>query len=341
MDGYEDDTTFQHSAVSKLADGITRSRTHDETRNGMLQHPRILITGASGFLGWNLARGLSAAGFDVTGTWHRTQPDRSVAASWLCVDFEKPGMAVQDIIRGYDAVIHCAAIASRAACDADPARAAMINTTAAGTLAECCASADVRLIHISTDLVFDGCDGPYSEDAATSPLSVYGASKAAAETAVMNVHPGAHIIRTALMYGCGPFDREGAMLAWTLSALRESRPLNLYTNQYRSLLYAPDVARLISAVLHGQISSGILHAGGPERLSRYDAGCRIAEAYGFSADRISATILERLPPLSFADDCSLDCTQTTARTGIHFTALQDGVRKMRDCGTSEADWPAG
>jgi dTDP-4-dehydrorhamnose reductase len=301
----------------------------------MPRSQRILITGASGFLGWNIARGLTAAGFDVTGVWHRTQPELPVAAAWRCIDLVNVGSAFQDIIRECDAVVHCAAIASRAACDADPATATMINTTAAGRLAECCASVSVKLIHISTDLVFDGSAGPYREDAPTSPLSVYGASKAAAETAIMDVYPGAHIVRTALMYGPGPFHSEGAMLAWTVNALREGHPLNLYTNQYRSLLYAPDVARLIVVLLDGEISPGIIHAGGPERLSRYQAGCRIAEAYGLSRERITATVLERRPPLPFTDDCTLDCTRTTVRTGIRFTALHDGLMELGAPGRPE------
>lgn len=306
----------------------------NEVRQSMPERQRILITGAAGFLGWNIARELTAGGFDVTGMWHRTPPDRSVTASWVRVDLESAGSALQHVICDFDAVVHCAALASRAACDADPERAKMINTTVAGRVAECCVSADVRLMHISTDLVFDGCDGPYREDAATSPVSVYGATKAAAETVIRNMHPDAFIIRTALMYGSGPFNREGAMLAWTLHALREGRPLHLYTNQYRSLLYAPDVARLIRVLVKGGIAPGIIHAGGPERLSRYDAGRRIAAAYGLPTEGIIATIVERRPPMSAADDCSLDCSTTTERTGIQFTRLHDGLTATRASGVS-------
>ncbi|MCZ7556907.1 MAG: SDR family oxidoreductase [Bacteroidia bacterium] len=295
----------------------------------MPERQRVLITGAAGFLGWNIARGLTSVGVDVTGAWHQALPDRSVAASWVRFDLEMVGSVMPGLLRNFDAVVHCAAIASRAACDADPAQAQLINTTSARIIAECCAAAGVRLIHISTDLVFDGSDGPYHENAATSPVSVYGVTKAAAETAIHRIHPDAHSIRTALMYGPGPFNREGAMLAWTLSALRDGRPLRLYTNQYRSLLYAPDVAQLVRVLLHEEIAPGIIHAGGPERLSRYEAGCRIAAAYGFSTEGISATVLERKPPLSSTDDCSLDCSKTIERTGIQFTTVYDGLAAMR------------
>ncbi len=293
-----------------------------------MQHKRILITGASGFLGWNIARHFTDLGCIVTGTWHSVAPDRSVAAEWVKTDLDVD--APKDIIAASacDAVVHCAAIAGRAACESDAGLAVRINTRLPGELAVACAEQALPFVHISTDLVFDGCGGPYREDADMHPLSVYAKTKADAETDVLRTHPGSYIIRTALMYGAGPFGEAGSMLSWTLQALKTGKPLHLYTNQYRSLLYAPDVARLVTALIGDAAPPGIYHAGGPERLSRYEAGLRIAAAFGYSAEGIIPTTLERQAGLTPDDDASLDCSRTIGQTGMRFTTLEEGLRDM-------------
>jgi dTDP-4-dehydrorhamnose reductase len=287
---------------------------------------RIFVTGASGFLGWNIADHFRGPGCTVIGQCNSTPPHHSVASEWITADLlDTDAHRLLERV-DCDAVVHCAAMASRADCDADPEAAQRLNAVFPATLAAACEARGYRFIHISTDLVFDGCHAPYSEDAACSPLSVYGASKAQGEHAVLSANRQSCIIRTSLMYGNGPFSTPGGMLAWTLEALRSQQALKLYTNQYRSLLYARDVARLVQILIETPSLNGVFHAGGPERISRYDAGRRIARVFGYSEACISPALVGRSDGLTPDDDTTLDSTMTRRVTGITFTSPDEGLR---------------
>ncbi len=290
---------------------------------------RLLVTGASGFLGWNIARYYASHGWDVTGIWNSTRPDPDASARYIQADLLHVDLTGLFKTLLPEAVVHCAALASRAACDADQPHARSINTELPLRIAAQCADRDIPFFQISTDLVFDGCGAPYGEHTKRNPLSVYAETKSNAEDAVMSVYPKSYIIRTALMYGLGPFSRPGSFLQWTLDALREGKPLHLYVNQYRTILHAPDVARVIEAITERKAVPGVYHAAGPERVSRYEAGLRIAKEFGYSDECIVPVVLERSEELSCDDDVSLDTTWTRDQTGIQFTSLEAGLRAVR------------
>ena len=290
---------------------------------------RILVTGASGFLGWNMCRYFFSQGRNVCGVWNARDPDHAVASAHIQVDLTSVDLPALLERQAPTMVIHCAAMALRAACDDDPAQARNVNVRLPQRLATACDERGCRFIHISTDLVFDGCNPPYVETAARNPLSVYAETKAEAEDAVLRAFPDSIIIRTALMYGLGPFSAPGSFLQWTLKALREATPLHLYTKQFRTILYAPDVPRLIDAIIMAEAGPGLYHAAGPERISRYDAGLRIAKEFGFVGYGIVPAILPRSEGLSLEDDVSLSTAWTTERTGMRFTAMGDGLAEIR------------
>jgi len=297
--------------------------------NKEIEHERFLVTGASGFLGWNICRYFLSRGGEVLGIWKSRSPDPEAASRYIQADLTTATLPALLASTKPSTVIHCAAVASRAACDADHRFARSVNTDVPERLAAACAEQGCRFVHISTDLVFDGCNPPYREAAMRNPLSVYGESKSEAEDAVLRAFADSIIIRTALMYGMGPFCTPGSFLQWTLDSLREAVPMNLYTNQFRTILYAPDVPRLIDAILTTNSGPGLYHAAGPERLSRYEAGFRIAKEFGYTGDSIVPAVLPRSEGLSPDDDVSLDTAWTTARTGIHFTAPDDALAEIR------------
>lgn len=286
----------------------------------MSTHTSILITGSAGFLGSNLSRYFHSSGYEVTGTWHVREPDMSALHRSVSVELAmaSAGTLLADVRP--DLVVHCAAVSGRAQCDADPAWARRVNVEATRGLAEAAHSQGARFVFISTDLVFDGDHAPYGEDDAVSPLSLYAATKVEAENALRAVMPEAWIIRTALMYGLDAGGRPGSFLSWTLDALRKQEPLRLYTNQYRTPLYAPDVARLVELLFTQDAEGGVYHAAGPDRYNRYDLGRRVAAAFGLSPDCIVDTLLPRPAPLGPIDDCSLRTDKAEA-LGMRFTGV--------------------
>ncbi len=158
---------------------------------------RILITGASGLLGLNTA--LEAAKEHQVFGQVNSQRLNTTAFSVIQADLLVPG-AIQRLLEDTqpDWVIHCAALANVDLCETDPQQAQQLNSEVPGELAEYVARGGARLIHVSTDAVFDGQVGDYREQDAPNPLGVYARSKLAGEQAVAEANPQAIIARVNL-----------------------------------------------------------------------------------------------------------------------------------------------
>jgi dTDP-4-dehydrorhamnose reductase len=267
---------------------------------------RWLLTGASGQLGAYLLRELAQNKQPVT-AWSGKRRAALFGFDLEPVDLADPGQVTAAFERARPtAVIHAAALATIAECRRDPGRAWRINNDATGTLAHLCRRAGARLMYISTDLVFDGEQGGYREDDLPSPLSVYGRTKAAAERLVLAV-PGAVVVRASLMLGptlIGKpffFDEQ-------LAGLREGRPLHLFTDEWRSPFGLAPAARVFLAVLDSDFS-GTLHVAGPERMSRFEMGRRLAAYLQADPATIVPTERRHFPsPEPRPRDTSLDCS---------------------------------
>ena len=177
---------------------------------------RVLITGASGQLGTDLARWCAASGDDVV----------AVGRQELDVS-DRP--SVDDVILGgrFDVVVNAAAWTAVDACEGDPERAFQVNALACGWVADACRRAGTHLVHVSTDYVFDGTkDGPYHEWDEPSPRSVYGASKLAGEREVRLLLPGTTVARTSWVFGV-----HGHNMVKTVLSLRDRDELAFVDDQ--------------------------------------------------------------------------------------------------------------
>ncbi len=230
---------------------------------------RILLTGASGFLGGIFCRELGQA-HEITGLGlGRPAPAgaRGLALDLLDADALAALLDTQD----FDAVVHLAALSNPNLCQQQPDASRRINLEATANLAVLCAARGLPLAFASTDLVFDGKRGLYAEDATPSPVCLYGEHKALAEEAVLSLHPqGGLVCRLPLMYGRS-LPGAACFLDGMLAQARRGLPLPLFTDEFRSPADAADVARgMVLALRAG--ARGILHLGGPERLSRLEFG---------------------------------------------------------------------
>ena len=232
---------------------------------------RILLTGATGFLGTHLLRELRTRGLTVE-AWGGPHCQASNAMRTLDLADEN---AVADAFRAArpGVVLHAGARARVADCHRNPARAYRVNAYATAALGGLAAAAGARLVLVSTDLVFDGERGGYREDDAASPTSVYGRSKRAAEEAALNA-PGAAAVRLSLLYGPGPPGR-ASFFDLQVRALSTGAPVTLFADEWRTPLAVTTAARALADVASSDFS-GLLHVGGPERLSRLEMGQRLA-----------------------------------------------------------------
>jgi dTDP-4-dehydrorhamnose reductase len=234
---------------------------------------RLLVTGASGQLGGYLLRELSARGVRAT-AWSGSRSGSLFGMPLRPVDLADPdGLAAAFREARPTAVIHAGGISSVADCYRDPPRAQRVNCQGSAVLAELAAREGVRLILVSTDLVFDGVKGWYRESDGPAPLSVYGQTKVAAEQAVLAA-PRSVVARLSLLFGPSVVGRP-AFFDQQATALRQRQSLTLFEDEWRTPLSLATAARALIA-LAASDCTGLLHLGGPERLSRLEMGQRLA-----------------------------------------------------------------
>ena len=194
---------------------------------------RVLVTGAGGQVGRELARLAPSLGVDVVGM---TRADLDVT------DARAVRQRVAEVRP--DAVVHAAAYTAVDRAEADAEAAFAVNRDGAGHLAG--AAAGLPFVHLSTDYVFDGTKGgPYLPDDPVAPLGVYGASKAAGEVAVREAHPGAVVLRTAWVFGPYP----GNFVTTMLRLAAERDRLRVVADQWGHPTSAADVARAALAAV--------------------------------------------------------------------------------------------
>jgi dTDP-4-dehydrorhamnose reductase len=257
---------------------------------------RILITGASGLLGLNLALELCRE-HTVFGTvnQHTLHTD---AFAVIQADLLAPGALESLFERSRpDWVIHCAALANLEACEANPALASQLNTELPRRLAQLCSEnrrdvtrGGARLVHISTDAVFDGARGNYTETDEPSPLGVYARTKLEAEWAVVEADPHAIITRVNL-FGWSMSGRR-SLAEFFFNNLSVGKQVMGFTDVIFCPLLANDIAHILTRMLKMDLS-GTYHTVGGECLSKYKFGVRLAERFGLDAGLITPTSIQQ------------------------------------------------
>ncbi|WP_203897532.1 SDR family oxidoreductase [Virgisporangium aliadipatigenens] len=250
----------------------------------------VLVVGGSGLLGRALVRRAARSGARVAATYHRHAPSRDGRP----LDIRRRDDVVATLRR-----IRPAAVVNAAFDQGDWA------TTADGAAHVAIAAVDVgaRLVHVSSDAVFSGRSGRYTERDRPCPGTPYGAAKAAAETAVAAIDPDAAVARTSLIIGGGESAHETfahALVAGTASGV-------LFTDDVRCPVHVDDLADALLE-LAGSAHPGTYHVAGPEAVSRHELGTLITGRALPAGLRVDSG-------LPGARDVRLDCAWTRARLG--------------------------
>jgi dTDP-4-dehydrorhamnose reductase len=240
---------------------------------------RIVVTGAAGQLGVDLVLHCRSAGDDVVAL------DR---ASLDITDRDAVLRAIRDV--GPDAVINAAAYTAVDACETNIETAHAVNATAVGHLAEACDAAGARLVHVSTDYVFDGTlERPYREDDATNPQSVYGQSKLAGE---LVAGPDAAIARTSWV--CGEHGNNMVKLVLRLAADPE-QSLAFVDDQRGHPTFTADLAPALRRLAVDR-RAGVHHLTNQGPVSWYEFVREILAAAGHDPDRVRPIATADLDP---------------------------------------------
>lgn len=235
---------------------------------------RILVTGASGLLGGYVLRHLSRTQHAVT-AWSGSQSGQRFGIRLNPVPLTDPELVGQALsaVRP-DAIVHVAAAASVATCFQSPESAWRVNVDATRELVRLAKELPARFLFVSTDLVFDGRNGNYRESDEPRPLSIYGQTKLAAEQAVLD-YGRAAVVRVSLLFGPGLGGRR-SFFDEQVAALRERRSCKLFSDEWRTPLAFSTAASALSEIAESNFT-GLLHLGGPERMSRLEMGLRLAQ----------------------------------------------------------------
>jgi dTDP-4-dehydrorhamnose reductase len=224
-------------------------------------------------------------------------------------------------------IIHCAAMSKSPECQAHPAQAQKINVEATSQLAALATEAQGDFIFFSTDLVFDGRKGNYVETDAVNPLSVYGETKADAETLVAR-NPRRVIIRTSLNSGASPSGKSGyneqLRAAWA-----EGKTIKLFHDEYRSPISATVTARAVWEMAV-RPQGGLWHLAGAERLSRLQIGQLLAARHPELKPRIESCSLREYEGAPRPADTSLNCAKLQERLSFRLPGLSSWLQENPD-----------
>lgn len=251
----------------------------------------ILITGSNGLLGQKLVKHLSKKNipFIATSKGENRNSD--------CKDAFYSSMdicSVEDIKSVFDRfipthVIHTAAMTNVDECEEFPLECEKLNVDATQLLFNAAQKIGAHFQLLSTDFVFDGLKGNYSERDVPNPLSVYARSKVAAENLVLtSSYPKFSIVRTIILYGKANNLSRSNIVCWAKEALSKGQPLSIIDDQFRSPTWADDLAWACIRICDLQ-KTGLYHISGPETMSIYDLVVRVANFYGFSKESLTKT----------------------------------------------------
>ena len=272
----------------------------------------ILITGSNGLLGQKLV--------------HLLKEKHNVIATSLgsCLISNQSDFIYQilDITDEYNIgkifnmykpkyVINTAAMTNVDACEDYKNLCDDINVKAVNYLSTACEKYNSHLIHISTDFIFDGKNGPYDEDDEANPLSYYGLSKLKSEQVLQKSNCKWAILRTILLYGTAENLERNNIVLWARKALKDSQELNIIDDQFRSPTLAEDLAQACYLVIEKE-AIGVYNASGKDIMSIYEMVERMADFYKCDKsqiNRISSTNLnqkaKRPPKTGFILDKSI------------------------------------
>ncbi|HAS47172.1 MAG TPA: NAD(P)-dependent oxidoreductase [Microscillaceae bacterium] len=265
---------------------------------------KILITGSNGLLGQKLQQLLVSEPYqskvEVLAT-SRGENRSSITASNLSyhsLDITNQAEVVEKITQLQpDAIIHTAAMTQVDACETERELCWKLNVNSVEYLIEACQKLEAAgkpcfLVHLSTDFIFDGADGPYDEEAVANPVSYYGESKLAAEKALQASNIQWGIARTVLVYGITEAMSRSNIILWVKKSLEERKTIHVVDDQWRTPTLAEDLAMGCYLIADHQ-ATGIFNISGPDLLTPYEMAIKTAQYFNLDQSLIVKTDASR------------------------------------------------
>ena len=250
---------------------------------------KILVTGGYGLLGRSLQKSING---EKEFFW--TGKNIPSGSNGICLNI-LDRINLYELINLYspDILINLAALTNVDLCEEKPDLAEEVNTVGVKNLCELFSG---KIIQISTDYVFSGEKGPYSEEDKVRPISVYGATKLKAEKIIMSHNSKNLIIRGNVLYDYEKHS-QASFLNWVIDSLNKEIPINVVTDQINNPTWTESMAKVILKCIESDLS-GVYHWGDAEILSRYEFAMKIAKRFNLNTGLISPILTKNLEQLA-------------------------------------------
>ncbi|MFT4759286.1 MAG: dTDP-4-dehydrorhamnose reductase [Paraglaciecola sp.] len=286
---------------------------------------KLLITGASGFLGWNMAT-FPQADWEIIGTYFSNKIGLSNDIEAIPLDllnFEKTAAVIQEIQP--DAILHLAANSSTHLCEESPEDTFKINVETPAFLAKLAAEINSHFLFTSSEQVFDGHQAPYFENDQPSPKNAYGKQKLAAEKAVLK-YKNTCAVRIAVLFGNAGEGTRNFMHQW-IAKWKNNESITVFHDETRSFLSGQSAAQGLFSLLNQQ-AEGIYHLAGADAVSRLEFASLLKEYANLPSAEILSKSQKDVNTLAFRPaDLTLDC-QDSEKLGFMKRTLKEEVRSL-------------
>jgi dTDP-4-dehydrorhamnose reductase len=294
----------------------------------------LLVTGGNGLLGSAIVRAASST-FEVYATYcHHASGTQQ--CEFVKLDL-KDKQQTHQVLRKIkpQVVFHTAALRSIDYCEEHPEEAWAVNDIGTENAVLASKECKARFIHISTESVFDGNKGMYSEDDVPNPITVYGKTKLEAEKKVKQLTDYV-VVRTSALYGWSLFGK--SIAEWALAELREQKPIMMFTDSFFSPTLVENLAQALLEMANLNWS-GILNIAGSERCSRFDFAKELARTFELNGELVlPSTLAESQLRVPRPRDLSLNASKASALLGTRLLNISDGLTwfKSEEARTSTA-----
>ena len=252
---------------------------------------RLLITGASGLLGSKIAEIALNRGYEVYSAYNQHHPPHGIPVNLDLLDRESCEKVLETVKP--EVVIHSAALTNVDICEKEKDFAWKINVRGTETIARLCKRLNCFMILISTDYIFDGEKGLYSEEDEPNPINYYGYTKLMAERAVKRLLKDYCIARTSVIFGSRPTAGKINFVLWILENLEKGKRINVVVDQVNSPTFNTNLAKMVLEIAERSLT-GIYHLAGATPISRYDFATLLAREFGLNDELIQPTTFDRI-----------------------------------------------
>jgi dTDP-4-dehydrorhamnose reductase len=290
---------------------------------------RILVTGANGLLGRKLISLLDQKSGIQTMASARKAILFSTHSECILLDVTDKAMVDDAVNKAKpDVIINAAAMTQVDQCEQEKEECWKQNVGSVTNLVDACSRNNIHLVHVSTDFVFDGKEGPLDETAIPAPVNYYGESKLAGERIVLAGTCSSAIIRTVLVYGVTSDMSRSNIVLWVKKSLEDKKPIKVVNDQYRTPTLAEDLATGCFLAAQKK-ATGIYHVSGYEMMTPYDIAIKTAEFFGLDKSLISP-VANFIQPAARPLKTGFTIEKAKRELGYKPHSFDDGLKIVRE-----------